>query len=131
MKALDDLNLNFVEGIAGTFTQDLLQHLIKKDAIHKAYLKRKREGAEARQRLEEAVRNTRLTGGLMFKVRHVTCDDDVLAIRKDMEDKKRAEKAVVIMKHEDNFNDKLDKYHTLFSESNKKSKSSGAALRIW
>ena len=67
----------------------------------------------------------------MFKVRHVTCNDDVLAIRQEIEGKKNSEKVTTIMKHVDTFNDRLDKYHELFSESNKKSKSSGAALRVW
>ena len=49
VKALDEVNLDLVEGIAGTFTQDLLQHLIKKDTIYKAYLKQKKENAKARQ----------------------------------------------------------------------------------
>ena len=48
VKELDNLNLNFVSGISGTFTQDLLQHLIKKDAVHKAFIKRKKEGLKAR-----------------------------------------------------------------------------------
>ena len=77
------------------------------------------------------MKNTRLTGGLMFKVRHVTCDKDVLVIRHEMEDKKHSEKVTVIMKHMDAYNERLDKYDELFSESNKKSKTTGAALRVW
>ena len=71
VKELENLNLNFVSGISGTFTQDLLQHLIKQDAVHKAFEKRRKEGLEASQRLADAVEGMQLTGGLMFKVRHV------------------------------------------------------------
>ena len=55
--ALDALNLNFSAGLASTFTQDLvLQHILKKDAIHKLYPKRKEEDEKAKLCLEEAVK---------------------------------------------------------------------------
>ena len=50
--ALDSLNLNVMEGVARTFTQDLLQHFVLKEAVHQAYLQRKEDGAAARQHLD-------------------------------------------------------------------------------
>ena len=67
----------------------------------------------------------------MFKVRHVTCDDEVLAIRQEMEDKKNEERVGAILKHIDTFNDRLEKYEYLFEQNSNKSKNSATALKIW
>ena len=42
--ALDSLNLNVIEGVAGTFTQYLLQHFVCKEAVHQAYIQQKEDG---------------------------------------------------------------------------------------
>lgn len=129
--ALENLNLNFVEGVAGTQTLDLLQHFLRKDAVHQAFLQRKKEGADARQRLEDAVKNTRLTGGLMFKVRHTRCDDEVLAIRRDMEKKKEVASAGAIMKAVEKYNAKLKKCEALIAKDKDFSKYNASELKTW
>jgi hypothetical protein len=67
--ALDELNLNFVNGIAGEMTQDLLAVLLRKQKIHEAFVNRKEEGQRVRTRLATALKETRLTGGALFKIR--------------------------------------------------------------
>ena len=37
VKALENLNLNVVDGIAGTYAQDIFQCAVKKDAFHQKY----------------------------------------------------------------------------------------------
>jgi hypothetical protein len=80
---LDSLNLNFIDGIAGTMTTDLMTFLLKKQKIHaEAYQKRKEEGKRVQTRLQEALKGTRLTGGALFKIRKVVLCDEVLEVRK-------------------------------------------------
>ena len=46
VEALDKLDLNVTDGLAGTFAQDLLQHMVRKDAIHKKYKAGAQEGGQ-------------------------------------------------------------------------------------
>jgi hypothetical protein len=79
---LESLNLNFVDGIAGTMMTDLMTFLLRKQKIHEAYQKRKEERRRVRSRLQEALKSTRLTGGGLFKIRKVVLCDEVLEVRK-------------------------------------------------
>ena len=103
--ALDAMNLNFTEGYANVFTQDLLQHLLKEDAIHQSYLKQREEGEKAKLCVEDLVKATGLTGGLMFKVRHTPCDGTVLVIWQDMEKKNHTANAKTVLKHVKTYNE--------------------------
>jgi hypothetical protein len=85
---LGGIKFNVMEGVAGTFTQDLLQHIVRKEAVHQAYIQRKEDGAEARQRLADAVQSTRSTGGVMLKSRETGCNNEILRIRRGIGQKK-------------------------------------------
>ena len=93
VEALENLNLNVVDGVAGTYAQDILQYAVKKDAVHRKYNERKKEGTEARQRFSKAAAGMQLTGGLMFRERHTRCDDEVLKARRNAEQRKKDGKA--------------------------------------
>jgi hypothetical protein len=69
LSALDELNLNFVNGIAGEMTQDLLAVLLRAQKINEAFVKQKEEGQRVCTRLATALKETRLTGGALFKIR--------------------------------------------------------------
>ena len=130
-KELDELNLNFTHGVAGTFTQDLLQHVIKKDALHKAYLKRKQEGTEAAQNLDEAVRlsKEKISGGTMFKCRHTACDDTLLRLRRDLEARKIAVSTAAVQRAVDLYNKRMSKYDALVVKG--KAKYNATDLKVW
>jgi hypothetical protein len=78
-KALVDLtNLNFEEGLAGNFTMDILQHLVRKEKVCEN-LHNRFEGARAtRGEIDKA---KTLTGGNLFKTKHIVLDEEVLAFR--------------------------------------------------
>ena len=62
---LDDLN--FDSGVAGDFTLDILQHLVKKESVCDNLHNRYEDGRSLRQKITEA---RRLTGGALLKVKH-------------------------------------------------------------
>jgi len=72
--------------------QALLQHAVRKDALHKAYIERKKKGARTQQSAADAVKISQLTGGVMFKVQHTACDDAVLELCREMEAQKNSAK---------------------------------------
>jgi hypothetical protein len=66
--------------------------------VHQAYIQQKEDGAEARQRLADAVQSTRLNGGVMFKCRETRCYDELLQIRRGIEQKKQDAKEAKMQK---------------------------------
>jgi hypothetical protein len=93
-KALANLtNLNFEEGLAGNFTMDILQHLVRKEKVCEN-LHHRFEGARAtRGEIDKA---KALTGGNLFKTRHVVLDEEVLALREGKDREKAYNESKVI-----------------------------------
>ena len=108
-----------------------MQHLLRKDAIHKLFIQRKKEDIDAKQRLTDAVKNTRLTAGVMFKVRHTRCDDEVLKIWRGIEQKKQHENTKTMMKHVNKYNTKLANYEDLVKKSKSVSNYNISGYKIW
>jgi hypothetical protein len=71
-------NLNFESGVVGDFTLDILQHLVKKESVCDNLHNRYEDGRSLREKITDA---RRLTGGVLFKVRHVALGGEVLALR--------------------------------------------------
>jgi hypothetical protein len=80
--ALD--HLNFESGMAGDFTLDIFQHLVKKDSVCENLHYRYEQGRALRENIKKA----RLTGGALFKLKHVALDEEVLALREEKEREK-------------------------------------------
>jgi hypothetical protein len=59
--------LNFDSGVAGDFTLDIIQHLVKKESVCDNLHNRYENGRSLREKITEA---RRLTGGALFKVKH-------------------------------------------------------------
>jgi hypothetical protein len=117
---LNSLNLNFIDGIAGTMTTDLMTFLLRKQKIYEAYQKRKEEGQRVRTRLqEEALKGTRLTGGALFKIRKVVLCDEVLEVRKGRDAAIQNTKIYAVVKLVEKFNKRLEKYSTVISSTRK------------
>jgi hypothetical protein len=74
-KALD--KMHFESGLAGAFALDILQHLVKRakvcDNLHARY----QQGSSLRKKIQDA---RRLTGGALFKIRHIALNKEVLAL---------------------------------------------------
>jgi hypothetical protein len=62
-------------GVAGDFTLDILQHLVKKESVCNNLHNRYEDGRSLREKITDA---RRLTGGALFKVRHIALDEEVL-----------------------------------------------------
>jgi hypothetical protein len=60
-------HLNFESGLAGDFTLVIFQHLVKKDSVCENLHYRYEEGRALRENIKKA----RLTGGALFKLKHV------------------------------------------------------------
>jgi hypothetical protein len=86
-------NLNFDSGVAGDFTLDILQHLVKKESVCDNLHNRYEDGRSLREKVLDA---RRLTGGVLFKLRHIALDDEVLALREAKEKEKVDERDQVV-----------------------------------
>jgi hypothetical protein len=86
-------NLNFDSGVAGDFTLDILQHLVKKESACDNLHNRYEDGCSLREKVSDA---RRLTGGVLFKLRHIALDDEVLALREAKEKEKVDERDQVV-----------------------------------
>jgi hypothetical protein len=128
---LDGLDLNYVSGIAGEMTQDLLAVLLRKQKIHQAFVKRKEEGQRVRTRLAIALKETRLTGGALFKVRHIVLDDEVLVLRKERDAAIRNGKRQGIIKFVDNYNKRLERYRAVIATTKQEQKYTVPELKAW
>ena len=89
VEALENIDLNVVDGNAGTYAQNILQYAVKKEAVHRKYTQRKTKGAKAWHRFSKAVVGTRLTGGVMFRECHTRCNDEVLEVRREIDQRKK------------------------------------------
>ena len=78
-----------MEGVSGTFVQDLLQHVVHKEAVYQAYIQQKEDDVKERQHLANAVQSTRLTSGIMFKCQETQCDDKIPQIWRGIEQKNK------------------------------------------
>jgi cation transport regulator ChaC len=128
---LDSLNLNFVDGIAGTMTTDLMTFLLRKQKIHEAYEKRKEEGQRVRSRLQEALKGTRLTGGALFKVRKVVLCDEVLEVRRERDAAIQNTKMDGVVKLVERYNKRLEKYSTVIASTKKEQEYTVTELKAW
>jgi hypothetical protein len=68
-KTLD--KMNFETGLAGDFTLHILQHLVKKESVCENLHQPYEEGGSLHEKIQEA---RQLTGGALFKVRHIALD---------------------------------------------------------
>jgi hypothetical protein len=90
-KTLD--KMNFETGLVGDFTLDILQHLVKKESVCENLHQRYEEGGSLGKKIQEA---RPLTGGALFKVRHISLDGEVLALREAKEQEKTDEQDQVV-----------------------------------
>ena len=113
IQRLEELNLNFSEGIAGDFTLDMLQHVKRKEKVHEAYLKRKKEGEETQERFNEFFKNVKLTAGNIFKFNKCVLDGDILAYRQNKEDESKQQQINVLKSLVKRYNRRLEEYLTI------------------
>ena len=90
---IDLENINFAQGLAGYFTIDIIQHLVKKEKVGQNLNKRYKQGTLVQ---EEIDKSRRLTGGGLFKARHIILDINVLEIREKKEKEKADEKEKMV-----------------------------------
>ena len=96
---MDDVNLD--HGVAGDFSVDILQHIVKRKTVHQNLNLRYQQGRVLRRKIEKT---KRLTGGNMFINSHIVCDEEVMAIREGKEKEKRIQK-------ENSINKVITEYH--------------------
>jgi hypothetical protein len=131
LSALDELNLNFVNGIAGEMTQDLLAVLLRKQKIHEAFVKQKEEGQRVRTRLATALKETRSTGGALFKIRQIILDDEVLDLRKERDAAIRDGKKAIVIKLVDKYNKRLEKYQAVIATTKQEQEHTVPESKAW
>ena len=86
---IDLTYLNFDKDLAGEFTIDILQHMVRKEKINENLNARYERGRATRGEID----NTRqLTGGSLFDSKHIILDSEVLALRQGKEQEKENEK---------------------------------------
>jgi hypothetical protein len=68
-----------------------------------------------RTRLVIALKETRLTGGALFKVRQIVLDDEVLVLRKERDTAIRNGKRQGIIKFVDKYNKRLERYRAVIA----------------
>ncbi len=109
-KVLD--NLNFDEGMAGEFALDILQHLVKKESVCDNLHSRYERGRSLREKIKDA---RRLTGGALFKVKHIALDEEVLALREAKEQEKVDERYQVVKNAIDEYNKRKTDYEQVIN----------------
>ena len=91
---IDLTDLNFERGLAGEFTVDILQHMVRKEKVNDNLNNRYREGQATRGNIDTA---RRLTGGSLFKCHHIVLDSEVLMQREAKEKEKCDEKTKTVL----------------------------------
>ena len=104
---IDLTNINFDRGLAGEFTVDILQHIVRKEKVRENLNARYNEGQVVRGRIDET---RRLTGGSMFKSNHIVLDEEVLRYREKKEDEKNKKIIDTIQKAIDEYNKRKLEY---------------------
>ena len=104
-KALD--KMNFESGLAGAFALDILQHLVKKEKVCENLHARYEQGSSLREKIQDA---RRLTGGALFKIRHIALDKEVLALRESKEQEKTDERDQIIKNAVDEYKKRKGEY---------------------
>ena len=87
--------MNFDKGLAGEFTIDIPQHIVKKENVHENLNARYNEGRFVGGTIDQT---RRLTGGNVFTSNHIVCDEEVLNIREGKEKEKNDQKESTIRK---------------------------------
>ena len=104
---IDLTNINFDRGLAGEFTIDILQHIVRKEKVRENLNARYNEGQVVRGMIDET---RRLTGGSMFKSNHIVLDEEVLRYREKKEDEKNKKIIDTIQKAIDEYNKRKLEY---------------------
>ena len=92
---IDLNNLNFEQGLAGEFTIDIIQHMVRNEKVTENLKKRYKNGQIQRRKIDET---RRLTGGTLFEANHILLDSEVLNLRESKEKQKKNEKERIIYK---------------------------------
>jgi hypothetical protein len=104
--------LTFDSGLAGEFSLDIIQHMVKKESVRDNLQNRYDEGRSLRENLKDA---RRMTGGTLFKVRHIVLDEEVLAMREEKEEEKTNERRQVVTNVITEFNERKHDYDKVFN----------------
>ena len=98
---IDLTDLNFDRGLAGEFTIDILQHIVRKEKVNENLNRRYQIGQATRGNIDTA---RKLTGGNLFRCKHIVLDKDVLDQREAKEQQKDDDKTKTVQ-------GQIDKYH--------------------
>ena len=109
---IDLTNINFDRGLAGEFTIDILQHIIRKEKVRENLNARYNEGQVVRGRIDET---RRLTGGSMFKSNHIVLDEEVLRYRENKEEEKNQKLINTIQKAINEYNKRKLEYDKIMA----------------
>jgi pyruvate dehydrogenase complex dehydrogenase (E1) component len=112
-------------------TQVLLAVLLRKQKIHEAFVKRKEEGQRVCTRLAIALKETRLTGGALFKVRQIVLEYEVLVLRKERDAAIRNGKRQGIIKFVDKYNKCLEQYRAVIATTKQEQEYTVPELKAW
>ena len=95
--------MNFDKGLAGEFTVDIMQHMVRNKKLNDNLNARYENGRTRRCQIDT---QRRLTGGVLFDANHIILDKDVLCLRKSKEQEKIDEKEATVSKA-------IQRYHLL------------------
>jgi hypothetical protein len=83
-------NLNFESGVAGDFTLNILQHLVKKESLCNNLHNRYEDGHSLHEKLTDA---RQFAGGAQFKVHHIALNEEVLASMREAKEQERVDES--------------------------------------
>jgi hypothetical protein len=106
--------IHFERGLAGAFALDILQHLVKKEKVCENLHAQYEEGSSLREKIQDA---RRLTGGALFKIRHIALDKEVLALREAKEQEKMDERDQIIKNAVDEYKKRKGEYKKVQNSS--------------
>jgi len=100
---VDLTDMNFDKGLAGEFTIDIMQHMVRNKKVSENLNTRYENGRTTRCQIDT---QRRLTGGSLFDANHIVMDEEVLRIRESKEQDKMDEKEAIVSKA-------IQRYHSL------------------
>ena len=100
---VDLTDMNFEKGLAGEFTIDIMQHMVRNKKVNENLNTKYENGRTTRCQIDK---QRRLTGGSLFDANHIVMDEEVLRIRESKEQDKMDEKEATVSKA-------IAKYHVL------------------
>ena len=121
-------DLNFERGLAGEFTVDILQHMIRKEKINENFNCYYERGRATRGEIDNT---RRLTGGSLFESKHIILDSEVLKYREGKEKEKEDEKLKTIQNAVQKYNDYKVAYFDLINGATDEKDYKGKHYKIY